>query len=193
MVSADVATIVVGALALIGVLMSAWANVRVRRMTDRAAGELEELRVVLAEAKEIRAEGRSKQATAEATVSRYREPLLSAAFDLQARIYNMCRGRFFGADRSGYHVDHTLYVFGQYFGWREIIRQEIQFLDLGDTPATKDLAELLERITHSLSSSATGPSSPGDGSYPNTPPRSACSTGSCTTATPLSPTVTPTE
>jgi hypothetical protein len=51
-------------------------------------------------------------------------------------------------------VDHTLYVFGQYFGWREIIRQEIQFLDLGDVPETKDLAELLEGITHSLSSSA---------------------------------------
>ena len=32
----------------------------------------------------------------------------------------------------------------------------------------------------------------GAGSYPNTPPRSACSTDSCTTATPSSPTATPT-
>jgi hypothetical protein len=39
----------------------------------------------------------------------------------------------------------------------------------------------------------TGHSSPGDGSYPSTPPPSACSTGSYTTATPWSPTATPTE
>lgn len=134
--------------------MSVWANIRIKQLGDRAARELEEFRIILAEEKEIRAESRSKRATAEATVSHYREPLLSAAFDLQARIYNMHRGRFFGEDRSSYHLDHTLFVFGQYLGWREIIRQEIQFLDLGDTPTTKNLAEHLERITSSLSMTA---------------------------------------
>ena len=39
---------------------------------------------------------------------------------------------------------------------------------------------------------ATGPSKPGAGSCPNTPPRSACSTGSCTTPTSWSPTASPT-
>ena len=38
----------------------------------------------------------------------------------------------------------------------------------------------------------TGPSRPGAGSCPNTPPPSACSTGSCTTATSPSPTATAT-
>ncbi len=136
--------------------MSAWANVRIRRAGDHAAGELEKLRADLVEAKEIRGERRSKQAAAEMTVTRYREPLLSAAFELQARIYNICRGRFFGEDRSSYHVDHTLYVFAQYFCWREIIRQEIQFMDLGDTPATKDLTELLEGVTHAISATRPG-------------------------------------
>jgi DNA replication protein DnaC len=41
-------------------------------------------------------------------------------------------------------------------------------------------------------SPATGPSSPGAGSCPSTPPPSACSTGSCTTRTSWSPTATPT-
>ncbi len=41
-------------------------------------------------------------------------------------------------------------------------------------------------------SARTGRSSPGAGSSPNTPPPSACSTGSCTTATSWSPTATPT-
>ena len=36
--------------------MGAWANVRVRRIGDRAAGDLEELRTALAEAREVRAE-----------------------------------------------------------------------------------------------------------------------------------------
>ncbi len=42
-------------------------------------------------------------------------------------------------------------------------------------------------------SAVTGPSSPGVGSCPSTPPQSSRSTGSCTTATPWSPTATPTE
>jgi len=41
-------------------------------------------------------------------------------------------------------------------------------------------------------SPATGPSSPGAGSCPNTPPQSACSTASCTTPTSWSPTASPT-
>jgi hypothetical protein len=38
----------------------------------------------------------------------------------------------------------------------------------------------------------TGPSTPGDGSYPNTPPPPACSTGSCTTPSSWSPKATAT-
>jgi hypothetical protein len=141
-------------LAVLGVVLSTWASIRVKRIGDRAAEELEWLKAGLAEEKELRAERRSRRAVAEATVSRYREPLLCAAFDLQARLYNICRGRFFSGDRSHYHVEHTLYTFGQYFAWREIIRQEVQFLDLGDVPATRDLAERLERITRSIAITA---------------------------------------
>ena len=133
--------------------MSTWANVRITQKGNDAAKELEQLRNDLTEAKEIRGEKRSKQAVADATVTRYREPLVSAAFEMQARIYNLSTGRFFGKDRSSYHVDHTLYVFAQYLGWREIIRQEIQFMDLGETPATKKLSELLEEVTNAISDS----------------------------------------
>ena len=150
MTSDSIATIVAGVLGLTGALIGIWANIRVKRSDDRRAGELEEFRSRLSEEQTIRSELRAKQAAAEATVSRYREPLVSAAFDLQARIYNLCSGRFFQLDRSNYHVDHTLYVFAQYLGWREIIREEIQFLDLGDAPATKKLTELLEGITTAL-------------------------------------------
>jgi hypothetical protein len=131
--SDSIATIVAGALALIGVSMGLWASLRIKRMDHRSAEE-----------QRIRA--------AEATVSRYREPLVSAALDLQARIYNLSTGRFFGEDRCSYHIDHTLYVFAQYLGWREIIREEVQFLDLGNVPATKYLAgRRLEGITSALS------------------------------------------
>lgn len=125
MTSASAATIIAGALGLAGVLIGIWANVRIKRRESRA--------------------------TAEATIARYREPLVGAAFELQARIYNIGTGRFFGEDWSSYHVDHTLYVFAQYLGWREIIRLEIQFMDLGDAPETKKLAELLEQVTSAIS------------------------------------------
>jgi hypothetical protein len=151
MTADSIATIVAGVLGLTGVLIGTWAGVRIKRSDDRRAAELEELRSKLSEEQNVRSELRAKRMEAEAAVSRYREPLVSAAFDLQARVYNLCSGQFFALDRSSYHIDHTLYVFAQYLGWREIIRHEIQFLDLGDTPATKDLAELLEGITTALS------------------------------------------
>jgi DNA replication protein DnaC len=70
--------------------------------------------------------------------------------------------------------------------------------ELGFAPLDDTGAQLLFRVVatayerRSLGSGHTGRSSPGDGSCPNTPPRSPCSTGSCITATPWSPTATPT-
>ena len=50
----------------------------------------------------------------------------------------------------------------------------------------------VDGLLHGDGSPSSAGSSPGAGSCPSTPPRSACSTGSCTTATPSSPTATPT-
>src|SRR5215468_5309575 len=136
-------TIIAAIIGFAGVVLGIWANFRARS-ADR---DLAELRSSLEEQREVR----SRQAVAAATVARYREPLVGAAFDLQTRIYNISTLRFFVGGLSNYHIDHTMYVFAQYLGWREIIRRDVQFLDLGDVPQTKRLGELLEGVTDALS------------------------------------------
>jgi hypothetical protein len=87
------------------------------------------------------------------TMAAYRGPLLRAAVDLQSRFYNIAEKRFLRRyfDRSEaereYATTSTLYVIAEYLGWAEILRREIQYLDLGDPGANRTLADLLERIT----------------------------------------------
>src|SRR3954454_18457886 len=80
-----------------------------------------------------------------------------------------------------------------------LLRNDLLLVDeLGFAPLYDTGAQLLfgssPRLTNAArwGSPRTGRSSPGDGSCPSTPPSSACSTGSCTTATPSSPTAIPT-
>jgi len=87
----------------------------------------------------------------EATVARFRGPLLHAAFDLQSRLWNILRNSFIDSYyRNGtprqqtYVVENTLFVIAQYFCWIEIIRREVQFVDIGDETAA--LSKLRNRI-----------------------------------------------
>jgi hypothetical protein len=96
---------------------------------------------------------------ARATLQRYREPLLDAAYELQSRLYNILCLDFFetyyagdDATRREYAVKHTLFVVGQYFAWTEILRRRIQFLDFGKVKETREVAELLHEIRESFRS-----------------------------------------
>jgi hypothetical protein len=98
-----------------------------------------------------------KEDEARRIVARFREPLCQAAFDLQSRLYNMMSldilDRFFvnGSKREqDYVVENTLYVFGEYLGWTEIIRGEVRFLDLNDVEQGRRLTELQRQISESL-------------------------------------------
>ena len=90
-------------------------------------------------------------------MSRYRDPLLSAAFELQSRIYNFLLRGFAGYLRSGdeneksYVVNSTLFLFAQYLAWTEALRRGVQFLDLGDIERSRELADRLERIRAAFS------------------------------------------
>jgi hypothetical protein len=99
----------------------------------------------------------SKAARLEEVMSRYRDPLLSAAFELQSRIYNLVRGGFASYLRTGdegeksYTVNSTLFVIAQYLAWTEALRRGVQFLDLGDVERSRELADHLERIRATFS------------------------------------------
>lgn len=106
---------------------------------------------------------RSKDEQAAELRARYRDPLLNAAFDLQSRLFNIIHKRFLiryaRADDASrrYAVESTLYVLAEYLGWVEIIRREIQFLDLGDQVANQRWLGMLERVRDVLASDDVDP------------------------------------
>ena len=107
-----------------------------------------------------------RQEASEDLVRRYREPLLLAAFDLQARIHNIVESGFVArhmgsADLEEHHYARTstLYRIGDYFGWIEVLRSGMQFLDLGEEGRTHELVERLDLVSHTFSNTQWFPSS----------------------------------
>jgi hypothetical protein len=105
---------------------------------------------------EQRREKASTESRLKEVVSRYQNPLLSGAYELQSRLYNILKGDFADYIRSDdqqnqtYAVNSTLFVLAQYLAWAEALREGIQFLDLGDAKRNQGLAEHLENIRHTL-------------------------------------------
>jgi len=106
---------------------------------------------------------RLKAEQAQELVSKYREPLAHACFELQSKLYNILKlGLLKSYYLSGsenekdYAVQHTLFVIAQFLAWNEIILREIQFLDVGEVESTRQLSELNEKIVVSFLSSEYG-------------------------------------
>ncbi|WP_044291131.1 hypothetical protein [Rivularia sp. PCC 7116] len=49
-----------------------------------------------------------------------------------------------------YAIHSTLYVIAEYLGWVEILRREIQFLDLGDIEMNRRLENLIYKISQAF-------------------------------------------
>lgn len=97
----------------------------------------------------------AKEDRLEEILARYRDPLAYAAFELQSRLYNIAKMRFLEKNLDderleGYAVDSTLWLIGQYLGWTELIRQEVEILDLGDMQKNRDLRALLAVVAQVL-------------------------------------------
>jgi hypothetical protein len=101
-----------------------------------------------------RAALRDRLQAADETAMHYRMPLLAAAFDLQARLYNIRKQDFltrFPVDMAKraqpeYAVENTLYLIGQYLCYAEAIRRGALYLDPVDRRRQKALIEQLEKI-----------------------------------------------
>jgi hypothetical protein len=134
-------------------LASAGATARTAARNRRVQAELAQLSADL----EDRTRARARAEDAAALMARYRDPVLRAAYDLQSRIYNIAEQNFLGkyyrhdeARFREYARDNTLYVFAEYLGWVEIVRQEVSFLDLGDEQRSRELNERFERVRTAL-------------------------------------------
>jgi hypothetical protein len=96
-------------------------------------------------------------------LQQHREPLLGAAFDLQARLYNILRLQFVekwiadpGPGRRTQAIDSTLYVFAQFFAWMEIIRREIHVLRFSRDGKTREIAHVIDRIEETFLADSYG-------------------------------------
>lgn len=97
-------------------------------------------------------------------MTRYRQPLLQASFDLQSRMFNIVRQNFLATyyrddrpDTTEYARESTLYVIAEYLGWVEILRREVQFLDLGDEQENREWVQRLHAVRQAFLSSAYDP------------------------------------
>jgi hypothetical protein len=99
---------------------------------------------------------------AEDLATRFREPLLQSAHNLQSRLYNIVKqdflGRFLTADEANqeerdYAVRNTCYLFGQYLAWIEIIRRESQYVDPRSKENNRVIVTKVEEIRHRLADS----------------------------------------
>ncbi|BCJ73279.1 hypothetical protein CS0771_28230 [Catellatospora sp. IY07-71] len=129
----DLVSIVSAALSVLGAIV---AGV----MTTWSARKSSMLEHALAEQRHRE----SKAEQAAEVLSRYREPLLLAAFNLQTRLHNAVSGDYLtnflrheDPDESRYARDYTVYVLAEYLCWVEIIRRELRFLDLGDEESNR--------------------------------------------------------
>lgn len=89
----------------------------------------------------------------EARMKLYKFPLLHAANDLQSRFFNILEQRlceYYGqsdvVEHRNYVVNNTCFLIAQYFAWVEIIRKDIQFIELGSNDSARELSTLIDSI-----------------------------------------------
>jgi hypothetical protein len=97
------------------------------------------------------------------TLQQNRDPLLRAIFDLQSRLYNIAAKEFFARywsrdddEQRRYARVSTLWLFGQYLGRTEILRREVQYLDLGSRATNREVQRRLNDVSSALASDAIG-------------------------------------
>jgi hypothetical protein len=155
--------LVTGGLALAGAVYTTIMSQRGRREQDRFRAKTDEALARLNDDLQTKRDARVAAAEAERVIARFRDPLMHAAYDLQSRIYNILKqdflGRYYARGsplEKDYAVQNTVFLVAQFLGWTELIRQEVQFLDLGSDVRTRELRTLQDSIYTQLQSDKLG-------------------------------------
>lgn len=137
--------VIAGAVALASGGGTIWSSVRNAKHSDANAKAIEQLKIDNERFKAV--EQRRKE------TSNLSEPLARSAYDLQSRLYNIIRQKLVqvyivhGSEREkSYVVNNTAFLISQYMCWTELVRREIQFIDLGESSKTRDLLRLQDTI-----------------------------------------------
>jgi hypothetical protein len=158
-----IGSMIVAGLALIGTFYTAIKGHSSRKEQDRFKAVTDERLATLNAQLVAERDERLAHREAEKIVSKFRDPLLHAAYDLQSRIYNILSRDFLtryytdGSQREQeYAVENTVFLLSQFLGWTELVRQEIQFLDLGRADQTRKLRELQDSMYTQLHDDSLG-------------------------------------
>jgi hypothetical protein len=105
---------------------------------------------VLARRHQRQAREEERRSQAKVVLDRFRGPLLDAADSLGSRIDNFRHLGFLDylrSDRKQTATLTTLFRFANYFGWREVVRTEVQLLRFENAEDTRLVAAFLGDIT----------------------------------------------
>ena len=95
-------------------------------------------------------------------VDRYRQPLASAAFDLESRLLNILEDDFLeiyagpGSDRREMALKSTTFRLVQYFAWAELLRERVQLLKFPDDQATRSVERDVADVRRILNTDKLG-------------------------------------
>ena len=151
-----IAALITGGAALIVAVSSNYSSVRNAKHTAENAKAIELLKIEN-DQKRVKAEQQK-------AVSRFSEPLARAAYDLQSRLYNILELGFVRVflmsekERERmYALNNTTFLVAQYACWTELIRREVQFLDLGENDRTRQILHLQDDISGILGTDFDSP------------------------------------
>jgi hypothetical protein len=115
---------------------------------------------------ELRRSKFDRSTAVEEVMSRFRDPLIRAAVDLQGRIYSIVTTDYIprhintdDPELARYARNSTLFRLAEYFGWLEVLRRGVQFLDFGNEDKSRELNILLYRIGFALANRHRFPNS----------------------------------
>jgi hypothetical protein len=151
-----VVALIAGAVALLSAAGTVWSSIRNAERAAANARAVEQLKIDSARAIEqlkIDYDRLKSAAQRQREISNFSEPLARAAYDLQSRIYNILRQDLIGVHlvrgngrEREYVTENTAFLVAQYLCWAELVRREIQFIDLGESRRTRDLLRLQDDI-----------------------------------------------
>ncbi len=149
--------IVTGLVALTTAAGTILSSIRISDRSAKNAKDIEQLKIENERTKV--ADEQQKE------MSNYIEPLARSCYDLQSRLYNILKRQLIqvyflnGNDREkAYVINNTTFLVGQYLCWTEIVRREIQFIDLGESDRTRDLLCLQDAISNTWGTDEFSPS-----------------------------------
>jgi hypothetical protein len=153
MEAAVIAATVTGGVAIVTAGVALFGSLKTARITSETARFVEKFKTDYD--REKTAIEKSKR------ISAYSEPFARSAYDLQSRLFNILRAPFIdrylknGTDREkSYFAKNTTFLLAQFACWTELIRRELQFIDLGESAKTRELVALQDRILGILGSDA---------------------------------------